>query len=101
MVKNTKTWISWERNIIFLQNKKVLNLCLRWHILKNYRFVAEVTFKWINTVTANLCDLIEISKEEKSKNYVKDDLQILQTFIASIIVIIQNNGKPKSDPETV
>ena len=69
--------------------------------MKNYRFVAEVTFKWINTVTAKLCDLIEISKEEKSKNYVKDDLQILQTFIASIIVIIQNNGKPKSDPEKV
>ena len=22
MVKNTKTWISWERNIIFLRNKK-------------------------------------------------------------------------------
>ena len=44
MVKNTKTWISWERNIIFLQYKKVLNLCLRWHILKSYRFVVEVTF---------------------------------------------------------
>ena len=25
--------------------KKNLNLCLRWHILKSYRFVAEVTFK--------------------------------------------------------
>ena len=24
MVKNTKTWISWERNIIFLRNKKFL-----------------------------------------------------------------------------
>ena len=34
MVKNTKTWISWERKITFLQNKKVLNLCLRWHILE-------------------------------------------------------------------
>ena len=45
MVKNTKTWISWERNIIFLWNKKILNLWLRWHILRSYRFVAEVTFK--------------------------------------------------------
>ena len=44
MVKNTKTWISWERNIIFLWNKKNLNLCLRWHILRCYHFVAEVTF---------------------------------------------------------
>ena len=46
MVKNTKTWISWERNLIFLQNKKVLNLCLRWHILRSCRFVAEVTFNY-------------------------------------------------------
>ena len=45
MVKNTKTWISWEWNIIFLQNKKILNLCLRWHILRSYHFVAEVTLK--------------------------------------------------------
>ena len=44
MAKNTKTWICWERNIIFLRNEKVLNLCLRWHILKSYRFVEEVTF---------------------------------------------------------
>ena len=45
MVKNTKTWISWERNIIFLRNKKVLNLYFRWYILKSYRFVPDVTFK--------------------------------------------------------
>ena len=44
MFKNIKTWISWERNIIFLWNKKVLNLCFRWKILRSYRFVAEVTF---------------------------------------------------------
>ena len=29
MAKNTKFWISWERNITFLQNKKLLSLCLR------------------------------------------------------------------------
>ena len=50
IVKNTKTWISWERNITFLQNKKILNLPLRWHILRSYCFVAEVTFKYIDTV---------------------------------------------------
>ena len=44
MVKNAKTWISWEWNITFLRNKKVLNLCPRWQILRSYRFVAEVTF---------------------------------------------------------
>ena len=37
--------LEWERNIIFLRNKKILNLCCRWHILRSYRFVAEVTFK--------------------------------------------------------
>ena len=45
MVKNTKTWVSWERNVIFLRNKKILNLCLRWYILSSYRFVAEITVK--------------------------------------------------------
>ena len=45
MVKNTKTWISSERNITFLWNKKILNLCLRWHILRSHRFAAEVTLK--------------------------------------------------------
>ena len=45
MVKNTKTGISWEQNIIFLQNKKILNLYLRWQILRSYCFVAEVIIK--------------------------------------------------------
>ena len=45
MVKNTKTWISWKRKIIFLRNKKILKLCLRWHILRSYGFAVEVTFK--------------------------------------------------------
>ena len=44
MVKNTKTWISWEQNIAFLQNKQILNLCLRWNILRSYSLLAEVTF---------------------------------------------------------
>ena len=45
IVKNTKTWISWEWNITFLRNKGILNMCLRWYILRGYCFVAEVTFK--------------------------------------------------------
>ena len=49
--ENTKTWISWERNIIFLQNKKILNLCFRCHILRIYRFVVEVTFKRLTRMT--------------------------------------------------
>ena len=43
MVKNAKTRITQEQNITFLFNKKNL-LCVRWHILRSYRFVAEVTF---------------------------------------------------------
>ena len=48
IVKNTKTWISSERNITFLQNKKILNLCIRWHILRSYCFVTEETFKEVH-----------------------------------------------------
>ena len=40
MGENTKTCISWEPNLtLFLRNKKVPILCLRWHILRSYRFV--------------------------------------------------------------
>ena len=46
MVEKTKTWISWEQNLTFLQNEKILNLYLRWHISRSYHFVAEVTF-WL------------------------------------------------------
>ena len=48
MVKNTKTWIFWEQKITFLRNKKIFNLCLRWHILRSYYFVSEVTFAFSN-----------------------------------------------------
>ena len=44
MVKKAKTWISWERNITFPQNKKIVNLCSRWYILRSYHFVADITF---------------------------------------------------------
>ena len=43
MAINTNTWIS--GNITFLWNKKNLNQCLRWHILRSYRFIAELNFK--------------------------------------------------------
>ena len=43
MAINTNTWIS--RNITFLWNKKNLNQCLRWYILRRYRFVAELNLK--------------------------------------------------------
>ena len=45
MFKNAKIWITWKRNITFPQNKKILNLCFTWHILRSYSFVVEVAFK--------------------------------------------------------
>ena len=54
MVKNTKNWISWEQNITFLGNKKNCNLYLRWHILRSYHFVADVTFKLFQMVLGQL-----------------------------------------------
>ena len=45
MLRNTKTWIFWEQNITFLWNEKILKLYLKWHILRSYYFVVEVTFK--------------------------------------------------------
>ena len=65
MFENTKTWISWEWYITFLWSKKILNLCLRWHILRNYHFMAEVTFKnWmqktLDTITGEKQKLLKI-----------------------------------------
>ena len=39
LVKNT--WISWERNTTFHQNKKIFNLCIILYILRNYHFVTK------------------------------------------------------------
>ena len=43
LVKNTKTWISWEWNITFIWNKKI-NLHVRWHISVSFSFVLKVSF---------------------------------------------------------
>ena len=45
MVKVQKLEYLENGTYFFLRNKKILNLCLRWHILRSYRFLAEVTFK--------------------------------------------------------
>ena len=54
MVKNTKALISWEWNKNYLQNKKTLNLCIIWLILRSYRLVAKVTFKFKDSIWAKL-----------------------------------------------
>ena len=61
VVKIKKTWISWELNVIFLQNKKIIFLCFRWHILRSYHFVAEVTFNNGNTrIMCEICSKLTI-----------------------------------------
>ena len=40
--------------MLFLRNKKNLNLCFRWHILRSYRFVAEVTFNDVRVIATCL-----------------------------------------------
>ena len=71
MVKNTKTWISRQRNTIFLSNKKILNLCLRWHILEISSFVAEVTFKNSRPSCASVTIPV-ISHRDQMNNRVRD-----------------------------
>ena len=60
--------------MIFLRNKKILNLCLRWHILRSYCFLAEVTFKSKATfqeewLTGKLYK--DWITQDKNKNYAK------------------------------
>ena len=43
----------------FLQNQRILNLCLKRHILRSYRFVVEVTFNDIR----NFLIILVISSE--------------------------------------
>ena len=62
-VENAKTWISWKRDMVFLRNKKILNLCLRWHILRNYHFVAEATFNLVCIQLFGIFELTEVSGE--------------------------------------
>ena len=63
MIKNIKTRISWERNIAFLRSKKIINLCLRWHILRSYCFAAEIIFKktlmvYLSSIVISKCKYI-------------------------------------------
>ena len=46
MTENTKSLISSEEpNLTFLTNKKILNMCLKWHTLRCYNFAVTATFK--------------------------------------------------------
>ena len=47
--------------------QKILSLCLRWHILRSYCFVAEVTFNG----SKNLHEELLLSKNETDINKAK------------------------------
>ena len=50
---------------------KILNLCFRWHILRSYRFVVEVTFKKIAcSVTTFLLSNEKVFDRSALKNYL-------------------------------
>ena len=88
MVKNTKPWISWERNISFLWNQKILNLCHRWHNLRSYCFVAEVTFNKNNSIL-NVAHLGWETKKTFQSRLPKTALNV--TFFVSFYFNLMNS----------
>ena len=68
-IKNAKTCVSWEWNIIFLWIKKILDLCHRWHILRSYHFVAEVAFN--KQLQYTYCPISHSVKATRHWNLVK------------------------------
>ena len=87
MFKNTKPWISWEWYITFLWNKEILNLCLRWYILRNYHFVADATF--MNWMRKTLDTIIG----EKQKLLKRDYFYTLLLFVVYIIDVSNKLNK--------
>ena len=90
IVKNTKTWISWERTITFLWNKKIPILCLRWPILRSYRFVEEVVFKnnYKNKVAKNWKAIQnQIKKVKKCKDHSLQITQCSENILVSMVKI--------------
>ena len=87
-LKIKKNWISWERNIIFLRNKKNLNLSFRWQILRSYRFVAEVTFNASDLLHIfifyhNLRNALKLHKMSKTSSLKETGPNYYQKFVCS------------------
>ena len=76
---------------IFLHNKKILNLCLRWLILKSYHFVAEVTvsnklwkiWKMLWSITSAANSHYE-KKNKKTTGQIKFSAVTIKTNKASV-----------------
>ena len=81
IVKNTKTLISWEWNVTFYKTK-ILHLCLKWHILRSYRFVADATLKdYIWHLTNNDYQHLIMKYRCKNKDTITIHLSIICLFI--------------------
>ena len=93
---------------LFSEIKKILNLCLRWHNLRSYRFVAEVTSKVIyfgllsfQYQPVSCLTKILVSQFKKLFYFLETIwmmihfIQISIFFFLSISMLIQNN-KPGS-----
>ena len=59
----------------FLRNKKILNLCLKWHILRSYYFVPEVTYLQVVELILAIC----VRKLQKFSLNVTNSQKILET----------------------
>ena len=63
--------------------KKIFNLCLRWHTLRSYCFVADATFK----VAAKKCDLSEnnvnVASDPNLQKYFFNTIQTVRLDILS------------------
>ena len=78
-------------NITFLQNKKILNLGLRWHILRSYHFVAEVTFKAPERRRAGgeaHCSTIFATIQKRNVKYVIGKLFTCKLYLETINSIV-------------
>ena len=90
--ENTKTWISWEWYITFLWNRKILKLCLRWHILRNHHFLAEVTFtNWMQKTL----DTIIVVKQKILK------IDNFYTVLLFVIYITDVSNKLNKSPSVI
>ena len=107
MVKNTKTWISWGRNRIFLRNKKILNLCLKWDILRSYHFVAEVTLL-VSSIFLFFYQMIAVQKicekcflfHLKSSFHFRDIPAIFNGWYVPFLIVLYSPFQ-KNDNETL
>ena len=96
MVKNTKTWISWQQNIIFYDKKKIHKISLRWHILRGYHFVAEVALN--DSESSNGVWYWGISDISSNIGAIVEDfgVNVLSRSSECVYVVLKGNIPPQN-----